>query len=137
VNPHRAVGGLDRSELKCVVSAKKQEPIVVATKGSASDVWLEPKFVSSFRWRLESRGIEEGDTFSTRRSIDGNKRWGRALLKDLLEPLFNLRGDGEPSIKRDGRKPQFARRGPDEEDAAIAVAHYQNSIGEGGPLHAQ
>ena len=28
--------------------AKKQEPIVVGTKGSGSDAWLKPKLVASF-----------------------------------------------------------------------------------------
>ena len=45
-------------------------------------------------------------------------------MKHLLEQLVYLRGDREPSIKSDGRKPQFSRRCPDDEDAAIAVAHH-------------
>jgi hypothetical protein len=112
------------TELRSVFNAKKQEPIVVATKGSGSDVWLKPKLILYFRWRFQRCGIEERDSLPARRSIYGNKRRGRALLKHLLEQLLNLRGDREPSIQRDGRKPQFSRRCPDDEDAAIAVAHH-------------
>ena len=64
-----------RLPLRSPVKAKEQEPMIVVTKGSGSDVWLKPKLVPCFRWRFECCGVEEGDALRTRRSVDGHQRW--------------------------------------------------------------